>query len=222
MSSLRGASFDTVIVASLSITYCGILSAICEFFRVCRRGGHLLIIDEPFSPPTAEDVTLLSGADADVLFDSVRLGDVRSRLGVDAGQRPDDGTSSDMQGLEQNRPYVQARSRRPGVAPGRQVPRLVASGLPCRSAPSYVFLQIWIGLPRSRGSTDSGGIVRFRHGPNPHLDENPLERIVSPGNVSLVARKTIPTRVFQDRTGLRQVPFDVVRQLAGLPGAPSW
>jgi SAM-dependent methyltransferase len=209
-------SFDAVIVRQSLHHMLRYFSAICEFFRVCRRGGRLLIIDEPFSPPTAEDVKLLSGTDQEVLFDSVRLGDVRSRLGVGEGQRPDEGASIDMQGLEQDQAYIEADAADPESLLADKYH--VFSLLGCLAAVRRHTSSYYLNWPPEVAWTDeSGELVRFCHGPNPHVDENALERIVSPGNVSLVATKTGPTTVFRDRTGLRPVAFDVVRQLTGRP-----
>ena len=209
-------SFDAVIVRQSLHHMLRYYSAICEFFRVCRRGGRLLIIDEPFSPPTADDVKLLSGADADVLFDSVRLGDVRSRLGVGAGQHPGEAASVDMQGLEQDQPYIAADAANPESLLADKYH--VLSLLGCLAAVRQHTTSYNLNWPPEVAWTDeSGEVVRFCHGPNPHVDENALDRIVSPGNVSLVATKTGPTTVFRDRTGLRPVAFDVVRQLTGRP-----
>jgi SAM-dependent methyltransferase len=207
-------SFDAVIVRQSLHHMLRYFSAVCEFFRVCRRGGRLLIIDEPFSPPTARDVQLLSGADAEVLFESVQLGHVRSRLSVGRKQHPDEGPSVDMQSLEQNKPYVEADPADPESLLADKYH--VFSLLGCLAAVLQHTSSYTLNWPPEVAWTDeSGEFVRFCHGPNPHFAENSLERILSPGHVSLVATKTDRTRVFRDRTGLSPVPFDVVRQLAG-------
>jgi SAM-dependent methyltransferase len=209
-------SFDAVVVRQSLHHMLRYFSAICEFFRVCRRGGRLLIVDEPFSPPTAQDVTLFSGADSEVLFESVRLGDVRGRLMVGSGQRPDEGPSIVMQRLEQDRPYIDADPADPESLLADKYH--VFSLLSCLAAVRRHTSSYSLSWPPEVAWTDeSGELVRFCHGPNPHVDQNPLERIVSPGHVSLVAIKTDPSMVFRDRTGLRPVPVDVVRHLAGFP-----
>jgi SAM-dependent methyltransferase len=211
-------SFDAVIVRQSLHHMLQYVSAICEFFRVCRRGGRVLIIDEPFSPPTTEDVELLSGADTEVLFDSVRLGDVRNQLGARRAQGPGKDPMIDIEHLERERPYIE---------PNRSDPESLLADkyhsfslVSCIAAVRQHTVSYSLDWPREIAWTDdSGKFVRFLHGPNPRFDKSLLERIVSPGNVSLVAVKTERTRVFRNRSGLRPIPSAVARRLSGFEGA---
>jgi SAM-dependent methyltransferase len=208
-------SFDAVIVRQSLHHMLRYFSAISEFFRVCRRGGRVLIIDEPFSSPTAEDAELLSGSDTEVLFASVHIGHVRRRFGV--GRRPDvaEGRLIDIASVERHQAYIE---------PNRADPESLLADkyhsfslLSCIAAVRQHASPYELSWPREIAWTDeSGESVRFCHGPNPNIDKALLERILSPGNVSLVAVKTDRTRFLRNRTGLRPVAFAVARQLSGL------
>ena len=206
-------TFDAVVVRQSLHHMLRYFSAICEFFRVCRRGGRVLIIDEPFSPPKAEDARLLFGADTEILFDSVKVGHVRRRLGITSGQYLA-ASSIDMERLETGRVYIEPdRSDPESLLADKYHSFSLVSCVGAVRQHASSFVLHW---PREVAWNDeSGEVVRFCHGPNPHFEKNPLERVLSPGNASLVARKVDRTKLFRNRIGLKPVPPEVARQLLG-------
>ena len=76
-------SFDTVIVRQSLHHMLRYFSAICEFLRgSAGAAGAYSSLTSRSVLPAPRTWSSLSGADAEALFDSVRLGDVRSRLGL--------------------------------------------------------------------------------------------------------------------------------------------
>jgi hypothetical protein len=73
------------------------------------------------------------------------------------------------------------------------------------------FQLVW---PREVARVDeSGETVSFSHGKNPNYDTSLIDRLISPGNVSLVAKKTIQTSVYRDRQNLQALPLDLLYKL---------
>ena len=74
--------------------------------------------------------------------------------------------------------------------------------------------------PREVGWADeSGAVMEFQHGPSPLYNEPLSKKLISQGNVSIVARKSQKTSVFRDRRGVRPMPLDAVRAMLG--GSPK-
>jgi len=74
--------FDTVLVRQSLHHMLKYYSAISEFFRVCKRGGHVLIIDEPFLQPDLHDAPLSILPDEFPIYEEIELGHIRERLGI--------------------------------------------------------------------------------------------------------------------------------------------
>jgi SAM-dependent methyltransferase len=75
-------SFDAVIVRQTLHHMLKYYSAICELFRVCKRGGHVLVIDEPFSPLDLGDMSFLSLSDDFIVYKDIQLGQIRKKAKI--------------------------------------------------------------------------------------------------------------------------------------------
>lgn len=75
-------SFDTVIVRQSLHHMLKCYSAISEFFRVCRVGGRIILIEEPYSQADLTDAVFAGLPDDYRIYDSICLGDLRRHLGL--------------------------------------------------------------------------------------------------------------------------------------------
>lgn len=75
-------SYDTVIVRQSLHHMLKYRSAISEFFRVCKKGGHVLIIDEPFIETDLHDSPLSSLPNEFQVYGGIELGNIREKLGI--------------------------------------------------------------------------------------------------------------------------------------------
>jgi|GEM_PF-415364 len=75
-------SFDAVIVRQSLHHMLKYYSAISEFFRVCKKGGHVLIIDEPFLAADLYAAPLSSLPDEFPIYEGIKLGHIREELGI--------------------------------------------------------------------------------------------------------------------------------------------
>jgi len=75
-------SYDTVIVRQSLHHMLKYHSAISEFFRVCKKGGHVLIIDEPFVETDLHDSPLSSLPNEFHVYGGIELGNIREKLGI--------------------------------------------------------------------------------------------------------------------------------------------
>ena len=73
------------------------------------------------------------------------------------------------------------------------------------------YLLVW---PQKVAWTDeSGDTVCFCQGPNPHYEKPLIEKLITAGNVSIGARKTVSTTVLRDRSKLQAIPLDLANKL---------
>jgi len=75
-------SYDTVIVRQSLHHMLKYYSAISECFRVCKKGGHVLIIDEPFVQTDLHNSPLPSLPDEFHVYNGIELGHIRERFGI--------------------------------------------------------------------------------------------------------------------------------------------
>jgi SAM-dependent methyltransferase len=201
------ASFDVVMVRQALHHMLKYYSAISEFFRVVRVGGLVLIVDEPFCPAGPSDAVLDYPPDYN-LYDGITVSDVRNLFGLpcSVGKLP---PSPDFASLEQKRDYI--------AVDGLDPERLLAdkyhtfSLLNCIAAiglhtDAY-------GLHWSKDLAwmeEMDGVMAFRHGPSSVYDQPLISRLTAGTNVSIAAKKTKPTTVYRNRSGIRPLELDAV------------
>lgn len=78
---LESESFDIVIVRQTLHHMLKYYSAISEFFRVCRLGGTVAIVDEPFSGFDPKD-TIMSHHDQYPIYDNISLMHIKEHFGM--------------------------------------------------------------------------------------------------------------------------------------------
>ena len=208
-------SFDVVIVRQTLHHMLRYSSAICEFFRVCKRGGYVLIIDEPFSPPDLNDLLLLSLPDDFIVYRDVQLGQIRRKLKIYRQMVTEDLAQINMELLDGKHQYIDPTLEKPETF----------------LADKYHFLSllscIFDILPHSNDfqlhwaremawTVDTVDGTKFYRRPNPNYEKKLLDRLVSPGNVSIAVRKTERTTVFRDRTAIEALPLDLAWNLASI------
>ena len=209
---LENESFDFVIVRQTLHHMLKYYSAISEFFRVCKKGGNVLIIDEPFSPPDFNDSLLSSLPDDFIVYEGVNLGQIRKELNISSTSRTE---TPDMHNLEANRPYINPTQRNPESLLSDKYHSF--SLLNCVIAIRIYSNDYQLIWPLKIAWTEeSDNVIRFCSGPNPHYDEALLKKLVIPGNVSLSASKNGKASVFRDRKGVRAIPLDLAYKLAGV------
>lgn len=202
-------SFDTVIVRQTLHHMLKYYSAICEFFRVCKRGGYVLIIDEPFSPPDVNDLLLKSLPDKFALYRKIEFKRIRKKLKIPRSPTSQKIQNVDIRLLETNTGYIE---------PDRGVPESFLADkyhafslLNCILALRLHTEKITLNWPKETAWTDeSGEVVRFCHGPNRNYNKSLLGKLTRPGNVSIVAEKTKRTTVRRNRSDLKALPVDMV------------
>lgn len=238
-------SFDSVIVRQTLHHMLKYYSAISEFFRVCKRGGNVLIIDEPFSPVNTDDLPCLSGTGEGRAYEEIAYGDLLEKLGPGAGaSRNPAGTrpplerflawarlpkrsgqqvipgdsSADSAGeievmqlssLEKSEAYIQPDENDPESYLADKYHSF--SLLNCIYAirlHTDRFRLIW--PEETAWNDESGEVIRFCHGPNPNFNKPLIDRLVSPGNVSIAAKKLNRTTILRDRKPLKSVPAELV------------
>jgi SAM-dependent methyltransferase len=209
-------SFDVVMVRQVLHHMLKYYSAISEFFRVLRIGGAVLIVDEPFCTLAIDD-PLLNYPTSHHLYGGITVGNVRETLGIASAETLQT-VVSDLTALEYARDYIAVDDSDPE--------RLLAdkyhsfSLLNCISALQMHTEDYDLLWPREVGWADEGGaVMEFQHGPSPLYSEPLLKKLISQGNVSIVARKSRKTSVFRDRRGVRPMPLDVVWAMLG--GSPK-
>jgi len=206
-------SFDAVIVRQTLHHMLKYYSAICEFFRVCKRGGYVLIIDEPFSPLDLNDLPFLSLGDDFFVYKDLQLRQIRRKINIPHPLATENSGKIDINLLERKRQYV------------KPDPQNVETFLADKYH-SFSLLNCLFGIllhsrnfqltwPREIAWTDeTADIIRFCHGPNPHFQKDLLDKLVSPGNVSIAAKKWERTTVFRNRSDVRALPLDEAYKLA--------
>jgi uncharacterized protein YbaR (Trm112 family) len=205
-------SFDVVMVRQALHHMLKYYSAISEFFRVLRIGGVVLIVDEPFCALALDD-TLLSYPMGHHLYGGITVDNVRAAVGI-ASPETLQMVVSDLTALEPAREYITVDDSDPE--------RLLAdkyhsfSLLNCLRALQMHTEDYQLFWPREIGWTDeSAPVMEFQHGPSPLYDEPLLKKLISQGNVSIVARKSRKTSVYRDRRGVCPMPLDMVQAMLG-------
>jgi SAM-dependent methyltransferase/uncharacterized protein YbaR (Trm112 family) len=188
-------SFDVVMVRQTLHHMLKYYSAIAEFFRVLRIGGVVLIVDEPCCGLALDD-TLLSYPTGHHLYGGITVDNIRETLGI-APAEPLQTVVSDLTALEYARDYIAVDESDPE--------RLLAdkyhsfSLLNCVSALQMHTEDYQLFWPREVGWADeSGAVMGFQHGPSPLYNEPLPKKLISQGNVSIVARKSQKTSVLRD------------------------
>ena len=206
---LEDESFDIVIVRQALHHMLKYYSAVSELFRVCKVGGAVLIIDEPFSPLDLQDEALKDLPDDYHLYEDISLGHIRKLTGISRGSAPYDGRSVDISRLEKEQPYISPDIRRPETLLADKYHAF--SFLNCVYAINLHTDQLYISWPMEIAWVDeSGSTPKFCHGPNPHFGDLLVEKLASPGNASIYAQKLRRTTCFRNRQGTRAVPLDTV------------
>jgi SAM-dependent methyltransferase len=210
---LKDESFDCIIVRQTMHHMLKYHSAICEFFRVCKRGGSILLIDEPFCVPDLNDLPLLPLPNKFHVYKGVRLGQIREKLNFTSLAATHKPEYVNINSLEKMSSYIKPDQR--------NIDSFLADKYHSFSLLSCIyslrlhtaeFQLIW---PREVAWTEeSDKTVTFCYGNNPNYDKSLIDKLISPGNVSLVAKKNKRTSVFRDRHDLRALPLDLSYKLA--------
>ena len=195
-------SFDAVIVRQSLHHMLKYYSAISEFFRVCRVGGRIIIIEEPYSQPDLSDAVLADLPDDYPIYDSVYLGDLRRHLGLPgiaatgAGHRK----PADFDRFEAVRDYI------PAVAGDHE--SLLADKYQAFSAVNMIFaLRLHTDVfellwPDTIAWLDHEKMA-FCTGPNPLVTKPMVERLATLTTLSVVARKLAPTTALRNRDDVK-------------------
>lgn len=198
-------SFDVVIVRQALHHMLNYDSAVRELFRVCRTGGLVAVIDEPFGPPDPEAAPLSNRSDAHVLIGDVTMGELRKALSLPG--RPTDVVALDSDGFKARDGYIEAVAGDNESLLADKYANLSLVGL--LFALQDLSADVQLFCPRQVGWVEgSGASLQFKHGPNPHHDLPLLDRLTGFGNASVVARKTTRLLRTRDRKSLRAADLD--------------
>jgi SAM-dependent methyltransferase len=195
-------SFDAVIVRQSLHHMLKYYSAISEFFRVCRVGGRIIIIEEPYSQPNLTDAALADLPDDYLIYGSVYLSDLRRHLGLPGvaptgvGHRK----PADLDRFEPVKDYI------PAVAGNSE--SLLADKYHAFSAVNLIFaLRLHTDVfellwPDTIAWLDHEKMA-FCTGPNPAVTKPMVERLAGLTTLSVVARKLAPTTALRNRDDLK-------------------
>ncbi len=104
-------SFDIVVIRQAIHHMLKYYSAISEFFRVCKPGGMVLLIDEPMSGFDPATFSFPHYPDTKEIYDGVTLGDVRQRYQMESAgtetARPE--ADIDLDSMERKVEYQEAK-----------------------------------------------------------------------------------------------------------------
>ena len=140
-------TFDVVVVRQALHHMLNYGAAVREFFRVCRTGGTVLLVDEPFGAADGEAPPLSTHADHRRVLGDVQLAHVRTALGL--ALRAEDATGISGSGSG-SRPAPATSMRCPGTT--SRCSR--TSTRPCRSSACSTRSTSWV--PRSGCSLPGG------------------------------------------------------------------
>jgi SAM-dependent methyltransferase len=225
----RDESFDTIIVRQGLHHLMKYHAAISEFFRVCRLGGRVLIIDEPFVGPCFDTPPLSLLPDDFPIFGKHTLGSLRgmpeeSRSGLQAMKpvmrrwlarfRPPRGRNANLDLpaiialLDGAREYQQPdQDNSESLLADKYLSLSILSCLFLIGIHTSEFRLFW---PDETAWVDMAGETpRFLHGPNPNLGDLPT-MLTRTGWMSVAARKSSPTTVFRNRSGLKAIPLEAI------------
>ena len=191
-------SFDAVIVRQSLHHMLKYYSAISEFFRVCRVGGRILLIEEPYSQPDLTDPVLAELPDDYPIYESVYLGDLRRHLGLPGVAPTGSGNRkpADLDQFEPVKAYI------PAVAGDSE--SLLADKYHAFSAVNLIFaLRLHTDVfellwPDTISWLDYEKMA-FCTGPNPAVTKPMVERLATLTTLSVVACKLAPTTALRNR-----------------------
>ena len=197
--------FDAVIVRQTLHHMLKYYSAICEFFRVCKRGGYVLIVDEPFSPPGVNDILLKHLPDKYDVYEGVKFKRIRKKLKIPCIPTTQTFRDFDIRLLETNAGYIEPDHGKPGTFLADKYHSF--SLLNCILALRLHSEKFKLNWPEKIAWTDeTGEIIRFCHGANPNYNKSLLDKLTLPGNVSVAAKKDERTSVRRSRSNLKALP----------------
>jgi SAM-dependent methyltransferase len=235
-------SFDSIIIRQSLHHMLKYYSAISEFFRVCKKGGNVLIIDEPFSPLNTDDLSRLPYSGNVKIYEEIeyrhflekfrrpanilpkQVGNrnplklfwawARSLKGhgkrdISSADSTDETEFVKLSMLEKSGSYIQPDENDPESFLADKYHSF--SLLNCIYAirlHTDIYRLIW--PEETAWSDESGEVVRFCHGLNPNYNKPLIDKLVSPGNVSIAAKKLNRTTVLRDRKSLKAIPTDLV------------
>jgi SAM-dependent methyltransferase len=204
--------FDFVIVRQALHHMLKYYTAISEFFRVCKVGGQLLIIDEPFSALDINDMAVNSMPDDFPVYETVSLGQIRKLTGVQRSLVNQPGSQPDFSNLEKHKAYIHGDQHDPESFLADKYHAF--SLLNCLSALKFHTEDISLTWPKETAWTDdSGETIRFCHGPNPQYADPLVKKLVNIGNVSIAARKLRQTTVFRNRKDIQAISLETASAL---------
>jgi hypothetical protein len=175
-------------------------SAISEFFRVCRIGGRVIIIEEPYSAPDLDHPALTNQPDSFPLYDGVTLGDLRRKLrwNGSVGARKDI-TLSRMEAFKNYIPAIAGdpESLLADKYHGFSAAELIVA-LRMHTDNFHLFWPSEIGW-----ADHSGSEIIFCSGPNSAASIPMVSRLSMPTTFSAVATNRAATAVLRSRVGLK-------------------
>lgn len=202
-------TYDTVIVRQTLHHLLKYHSAICEFFRVCKIGGKILLIDEPYTAPDFSCAPLSLLSDDFLLYKSFKLGEFREECNVPKSPVNSYEKIDILAYLEAKREYIQpVENDYETLLSDKYLSFSILSCLFSLGLHSTDFELFW---PQETAWVDmSAETPRFCHGPNPNLNTSLVNRLVTTGWASIAAKKTSATSIFRNRSKIQAVPIDSV------------
>ena len=195
-------SFDAVIVRQSLHHMLKYYSAISEFFRVCRVGGRIIIIEEPYSQTNLTDAALDGLPDDYPIYDSVYLSDLRRHLGLPGVPPTGAGHSkpADLGRFEPVKDYIPAAAgNSESLLADKYHAFSVVNLIFALRLHTDVFELLW---PDTIAWLDHEKMA-FCTGPNPVVTKPLVERLTTLTTLSVVARKLAPTTVLRNRNDLK-------------------
>lgn len=202
-------TYDTVIVRQTLHHLLKYHSAICEFFRVCKIGGKILLIDEPYTAADFSCAPLSLLSDDFLLYNSFKLGELREKCNVPKSPINSYEKIDILAYLEAKREYIQpVENDYETLLSDKYLSFSILSCLFSLGLHSTDFELFW---PQETAWVDmSAETPRFCHGPNPNLKILPINRLIASGWVSIAAKKTSAGKLYRDRSTIQAMPIDSV------------
>jgi uncharacterized protein YbaR (Trm112 family) len=206
-------SFDTVIVRQTLHHMLKYYSAICEFFRVCKRGGNVLLIDEPYMQAVPNDSSLSNLPDGFQVYDGLEFKSIREKLKIPKPSQSEQTDQFDLKQIEKSSMYIQPDRDNPeSYLADKYHSFSVINCINALRLHTDNFQLVW---PRETAWTDEPfNVVRFCHGPNPNYGKPLIDRLINSGNLSVAAKKEARTSVLRDRSSLRSLPTEIASEMA--------
>lgn len=196
-------SFDVVIVRQSLHHMLRYYSAISEFFRVCRIGGVVAVIDEPYTEPDFAHPAIARLPDHFLVDHAVSLGEVRKAAGWN-------GKVSAFAIAPQFADYERPQDCIPALSDNAA--ELLADKYHRFSAVELIVAlrmhtdDVTLFWPETIGWTDHSGLdVLFCSGRNPALGLSIANRLARATTFSAIAVKHAPTRYLRSRVDLVSV-----------------